>query len=179
MKIYDVKEEFHIWNARKEKDMGILIREAIEGRHVMKIFKLKYSRDSGYIKWSIFHILRGGMDALLQESDEVSHNFSNSYLDGMRFVKMIKDVGRPCIRWRKVHRGERLLMLRNNSDARENVYKQAMYKFGHNIRNLVGGALFCWALQGWGGLKQFERSGVWIHSPAADQGCPHPLCNPW
>lgn len=35
------------------------------------------------------------MDALVEESDEASHDFSNSYSDGIRFVKMIKDVGRP------------------------------------------------------------------------------------
>lgn len=51
MKIRDVKEEFLTFGrARKEKDMGILICEAVEGRHMMKIFKLKYSHDSGYIK---------------------------------------------------------------------------------------------------------------------------------
>lgn len=38
-------------------------------------------------------------------------------------------------------------MLSNNTDARENVYKQAMNKFGQKIRNFVAGALFCWALQ--------------------------------
>lgn len=65
-------------------------------------------------------------------------------------------------------------MLSNNTDAREYVYKQAMNKFGWKIRNFVAGAL-----QGWDGLDQFVRSGASIHSSAADQGYPLPLCTPW
>lgn len=42
MKIHDMKGEFLTFgNAREEKDVGILVRGGIEGRHGMKIFKSK------------------------------------------------------------------------------------------------------------------------------------------
>jgi len=42
MKIPDMKEEFLTFgNAREEKDMGTRVRGGVEGRHGMKIFKLK------------------------------------------------------------------------------------------------------------------------------------------
>lgn len=41
------------------------------------------------------------MDALVQESDEASYSFSNSYSNGIRFVKMIKEVARPCYKMEK------------------------------------------------------------------------------
>lgn len=43
MKIHDMKGEFLAYeNAREEKDVGILVCGGMEGRHGMKILKLKY-----------------------------------------------------------------------------------------------------------------------------------------
>lgn len=42
MKIHEMKEEcLTFGKAREGKDMGILLRGGMEGRHGMKIFKLK------------------------------------------------------------------------------------------------------------------------------------------
>lgn len=41
------------------------------------------------------------MDIFVQESDEASYSFSTSRSNGIRFVKVIKEVGRPCCKTKK------------------------------------------------------------------------------
>lgn len=115
------------------------------------------------------------MDGLVQESKPhtVSVTHIRMALDLWRWLNKWAD---PVTRWEKkcreglftlsepeytcslwvLDRGERLFILSNNPDAREEVYKRATNKFGQKIRIFVAGALFFWALQGWGGFDQFE-----------------------